>query len=151
MGQLSGTAGDRKIPAGALRRWHVRPPPAPEVAPVWPGAALPADLPADVGFLLAHGFEEAVLHAAVARAERFGVAPAEVLISHGIVGETAYYRALAGFLKAGFLDEGALRRQAARRPAANAAVIRHGRLIALEGNAIGRGGRSRRKAPRLPS
>ena len=62
-----------------------------------------AGLPADVAFLVANGHEPARLAAAVRRAARLDVEPADVLITAGDITETAYYRRLADHLGLSFV------------------------------------------------
>lgn len=64
----------------------------------------PAPLPVEIGFLMRHGVDRERLAAAAARARRLGVDPAREAIASGLIGETAFYRALAAELDLPFHD-----------------------------------------------
>lgn len=67
-------------------------------------AAAAPSLPADIAFLINHGFAPASLERAAREAERVGVAAHEVLIASGYASEFVYYRALAARLGLAFID-----------------------------------------------
>ncbi|WP_181832564.1 glycosyltransferase family 2 protein [Bosea caraganae] len=62
-------------------------------------------LPDEIAFLIRHGVSMARLQRIAARAARIGVDPASEAIASGLVGETAFYRALAAELGLPFCDD----------------------------------------------
>jgi cellulose synthase/poly-beta-1,6-N-acetylglucosamine synthase-like glycosyltransferase len=64
-----------------------------------------AGLPVEIAFLASHGVPPAELQRAALAAVRLGVSPARQVIASGLVGEVAFYRALAAELGLHFLAE----------------------------------------------
>ncbi|WP_336486828.1 glycosyltransferase family 2 protein [Methylobacterium nigriterrae] len=80
-------------------------------------------LPPELGFLLAEGTPPATLLRAAALARESGTDGATALIQAGLMGEEAYYRALARTLGAPFLDRAVALRASVRFPESLAAGI----------------------------
>ena len=60
-------------------------------------------LPVEIGFLADHGHPPGILHQAALLASHAGVTADEALLKHGLIGEAAFYRALAAELEVPFL------------------------------------------------
>jgi cellulose synthase/poly-beta-1,6-N-acetylglucosamine synthase-like glycosyltransferase len=87
----------------------------------WPGGRS-SHLPEELAFLGRHGVSLLRLQWIAARAARIGVDPAREAITSGLVGETAFYQALAAELGLPFCDE-ALSLQQGGEPGA---ILKHG-------------------------
>jgi hypothetical protein len=65
-------------------------------------------LPAEIGFLAQHGVPVGLLRHAAERAAALGVGAEAFVIKHGLIDETAFYRALADELRVPFLSRPAV-------------------------------------------
>ena len=71
-----------------------------------------APLPLEIGFLAVQGWPIASLRQAAGIAKAIGAPADEVMIKHGLIGEEAFYRALAGELRAPYIREPVVSRHA---------------------------------------